>query len=69
MSKLLKRLKSEKEVKRKVSFLISEKLLERLEELMSELNYSNKSKFVEQLLDYALGELERELKRTKKEEK
>jgi metal-responsive CopG/Arc/MetJ family transcriptional regulator len=69
VSKLLKRLKSEKKVKRKVSFLISEKLLERLEELMSELNYSNKSKFVEQLLDYALGELERELKRTKKEEK
>jgi len=68
MGRLLKRLKVQKVKKKKVSLLISEELLERLEKVRNEINYPNKGEFVEKLLDYALSELERELNRAKKSE-
>lgn len=69
MGRLLKRIQPAKEKRKKVSFMISEKILEKLEGLQEELGYQNKSKFVEVLLEFALEELERELRREKREEK
>lgn len=68
MGRLLKRIQPTKEKRKKVSFMISEKVLEKLENLQEELGYQNKSKFVEVLLEFALEELERELRREKREE-
>jgi len=68
MGRLLKRLKVQKIKKKKVSLLISEELLERLEKVRNEINYPSKGEFVEKLLDYALSELERELNQVKKSE-
>ena len=68
MGRLLKRIQPAKEKRKKVSFMISEKILEKLENLQEKLGYQNKSKFVEILLEFVLEELERELNRAKREE-
>jgi len=73
MGRLLKRLQKPKTGKKKVSFIFSEQTIEKLEELRELIGYQNKSEFVEKLLDFALTELEKELKKAnvlpKKEEK
>jgi len=73
MGRLLKRLQKPKTGKKKVSFILSEQTIEKLEELRELVGYQNKSEFVEKLLDFALIELEKELKKAnifpKKEEK
>ena len=59
--------------KRKVSFMLAEQTLKKLEELQGQVNCKNKSEFIEKLLEFALEELEKELRRNKtvhkKEEK
>jgi len=69
MGKLLKRLKVPKTEKKKVSLLISEEILKRMEELRRKVGNITKSEFVERLLEYSLSELEKELKKENKEEK
>lgn len=66
MGRLLKRIQPTKEKRKKTSFILSERILEKLETLQEELGYQNKSKFVEVLLEFALEELERELNKEKK---
>ncbi len=64
MGKLLKRIQVRKVEKKKVSFMISQETLKKLEKLQEQVGYRNKSEFIEKLLEYALEELERELKRS-----
>lgn len=63
MSRLLNRLKVKRFKKKKVSFVLSENILEDIENLRAQLNVENKSLFIEKLLEYAIEELKKELKK------
>jgi len=66
MGRLLRRIQKTRIKKRKVSFMLPEQLLKKMDELQEQIECQSRSDFVEKLLEFALEKLEGELRKVEK---